>query len=215
MTTQNGLPRDEDQDPASLLPVPLDDAQAKLNQQGYSADAPEDPEDQDIPQLRLMAGNSQPVRDDDARPGDWWLPGIGVVKNPVLKLIGRKVTRELREDENINPDRPVLCWSDNGIRGMGEPGGPCRECPYARSSGGWPPCTRVTNFACLLLTDVGLGDDPLPVVLSLRRSAGREATMVLNNLFRAEALHSKVALSSRQAGSGNRTYHRVVASIQA
>lgn len=98
------------------------------------------------PVLRLAQGLTPEVQDGSAKPGQWLLTGFDPVDTVhiVPLLFARR--REYRED-----GAEIMCVSDDGITGVGDPGGDCRTCVMnqwagERGSRKPPQCTFIYSY---------------------------------------------------------------------
>lgn len=87
-----------------------------------------------IPRLRLIQASSKEAKDDLAKAGDWWIDGFDVVTEDDLVVVPLSAapTRVLFEEF---PKSEVLCRSNDGITGYGNPGGACGNCIKAQWTG--------------------------------------------------------------------------------
>lgn len=89
-----------------------------------------DQEDTVLPRLRLAQGLTSEVQDGSAKPGQWLL--LGYTPRQTLTVVPLLFTRRrVLRDSDFN----LLCASNDGVTGVGEPGGDCATCPEAQWTG--------------------------------------------------------------------------------
>lgn len=102
-------------------------------------------DDVTIPRLRLAQGLTKEVQDGNAKPGEFLLSGAPPRSEIVATVLAIAKFRRYTTSD----DGTVLCRSEDGKTGKGEPGGDCEECPLskwvnAETKGGKntpPPCS--------------------------------------------------------------------------
>jgi hypothetical protein len=103
----------------------------------------------DLPKIKVVGGRST----------DFQLADGTQVRRVVGTIVHVQRTRALFTGQR---GELPLCRSDDGVLGVGSPGGPCRTCPCAQfQNGGRPECSEYWNlvmFGC---------DDHLPSVLQV------------------------------------------------
>ena len=83
------------------------------------------------PLLRLGQGLSPEVQEGVAKPGQWLLSGFDALDSVIVVPLAFARRRELRD----NDTNSIMCSSNNGELGVGEPGGLCADCPMNKWSG--------------------------------------------------------------------------------
>lgn len=81
-----------------------------------------------IPRLRLAQGLTQEVQDGNARPGDFLLSGATPRTEVTCTVLAIAKFRRLTEDGSGD----ILCRSEDGLVGVGDPGGNCDDCPLSK-----------------------------------------------------------------------------------
>lgn len=101
-----------------------------------------------FPRIRLAQGLTAEVADGSAKMGQFLFNGYDPMDEVTLVpiMIGR--SRNKRADPN-NRDSEIVCSSNDGRVGVGNPGGDCKGCPFARF-GSDPRSGRRTAPACSL-----------------------------------------------------------------
>ena len=170
----------------------------------YSTELDED-DDFALLRLKLIQGISEEVSNGEARPGDFFIDGLGVVEPPftiIPMLLGRQ--RVFRPDDSeINPEDEIMCFSADGKTGIGEPGGQCNVCPNSQFQGRTPPlCVDIRNYICF---------DPTREVL-LKWSLSRSAISVakeINTFIKTKKIGNfAIQISSFETGQAKRKYYK-------
>lgn len=149
-TSLEGMVEDLGADEAKdLATLPATSANPAAALAGFSDDPDFGVDDTYIPRLRLGQALSREVSDGNARAGQWLLTGHDPVDKVSLVPLAFARKRELRGEE----DRQILCSSDDGVTGVGEPGGRCEVCPLSQWSGPdskrvAPPCNFFYSYVC-------------------------------------------------------------------
>lgn len=104
----------------------------------------------------------------------WEVPTISGETESVKELkgiiVGAKDSRLYFSKKYDGSNDPPDCFSDDGITGVGDPGGNCAECPLSKfGSGGERPRCAQRKLILLLRSD-----SVLPIVLNLPPSSLRE-----------------------------------------
>lgn len=81
-----------------------------------------------IPKLRLASGLTKEVADQQARMGQWLLTGHEPENTVEVVIVGVSRFRIYA----LKDEGEVLCRSDDGFTGIGNPGGNCKTCPFAQ-----------------------------------------------------------------------------------
>ncbi len=156
-------------------------------------------EDITIPRLRLAQGLTKEVQDGNAKPGEWLLTGAAPRAEIRATVQAIAKFRRLNKDE----DGTVLCRSEDGNTGVGEPGGVCEDCPMSKwinaTNGGKntpPPC----SFGYRYLLDVeGYG----MTVYEMKKTALSAAKALNGMVVRSGYGTTNIVLRS-QKGTGAR-----------
>lgn len=102
-------------------------------------------DDMFYPKLRLSQQLTAEVVAREATAGKWLLLGEQPRDEVTVVPLAMKKRRELRDKA-----RDILCSSDDGVIGVGEPGGVCAACPLsqwtAKGSAGVPRCTFIYEY---------------------------------------------------------------------
>jgi hypothetical protein len=133
-----------------------------------------------IPYLKLLGLTSPEVSNRQGQVGQWFLEGHGAVDAVEIAILGVSRFRELREDMSV-PNARTLCRSNDGVIGVGAPGGICKTCPMAQwgeknastGKGTPPPCNNGFMYQVYSLTH------GQPALLALRKS-GIDAAKTIN-----------------------------------
>lgn len=88
------------------------------------------------------------------------------VKELTGVIIGYKNTRVFFSKKYDGSNEPPDCASDDGITGVGDPGGSCEDCPLAKFTDGQRPRCASRRLVLLLLKD-----NSLPILLNLPPSS--------------------------------------------
>lgn len=136
----------------SALAVPEEDSASPM-QTMWTQDTDFEDSDLSYPRLRLAQGLTDEVQQGLAKPGNYVLTGFDPVESVTLIPIMRGMSRFRRNPEDRND---ILCTSSDAKTGVGEPGGDCRTCQFAKWSAptqpgkkGTPPqCTLSREYAC-------------------------------------------------------------------
>lgn len=132
-------------------------------------------EDIQLPYIRLAQGLTPEVTEGKARPGQWILPDGTLSETITGVVIGMRRVRAYREDQEL------LCRSLDSVMGIGDPGGPCEQCPLSQWVQGKdgknvpPKCTLSYQYL------MEYGDEEsggIGVVSMSTRSASRVAAQV-------------------------------------
>ena len=156
-------------------------------------------EDITIPRLRLAQGLTKEVQDGVAKPGEWLLSGAVPRQEIMANVIAIAKFRRLNKED----DGTVLCRSEDGNTGIGDPGGVCEDCPMSKwtnsTNGGRnapPPC----SFGYRYLLDIeGYGQ----AVYEMKKTALSAAKALNGMVVRAGYGNTRIVLRS-QKGTGAR-----------
>jgi hypothetical protein len=159
-------------------------------------------EDIYMPRLQLMQGLSKAVQEGTAVAGQWLVTGYeAAVEYTIVPLLfGRR--RELTDE-----DFTKLCISNDGLAGVGAPGGVCADCPmnqWSEDTKGKrkpPKCTFIYSYVVYVIE---LGT---PAILEFKRS-GITAGKTLNTVTAQRGLGNfGVVLKSTNQQGGRGSYY--------
>ena len=69
-------------------------------------------------------------------------------------------------------DKTMLCRSDDGRTGQGDPGGICAKCPLSQWDGRTPPkCTQQYTYLSLVCDENGDITDPMPIAVQFAKTS--------------------------------------------
>ncbi len=85
-------------------------------------------DDVTIPRLRLAQGLTKEVQDGNAKPGEFLLSGAAPRHEVTATVLAIAKFRRLTNGD----DGSVLCRSEDGYLGVGDPGGDCESCPLSK-----------------------------------------------------------------------------------
>ena len=169
---------------------------------GYTTEPEFEQGDAYVPRLRLAQGLTSEVQDGLAKPGEWLLIGHEPVGEMVIVPVAFATKRELRDDES----RDILCFSQDGKIGQGNPGGVCAECPLSQWQKGPdgsnipPACDRYFSYIVFSATHNAM------CILELRKSAIKPGR-VLNTMVKNAGLGNfAVKLGSKKKQGPQGTY---------
>ena len=157
--------------------------------------------------LGVMQAQSPQVMDEEAKRGDLFVEGIGVVKQPLIGVVWKRAFHRIfRTSANVQPSE-TFCSSPDGKVGYGDPGGECKSCEFAQWQGPKvpPQCTEVYSYL-LHLPEVG-------VIASVDlQKTGVQAAKVIDNLSLINPYGKlAVAFKTREAsGPQNSRYFKMV-----
>ena len=144
-----------------------------------------------IPRIKLVQKTSEEV--DDGVP---FLSLINSVTKEIIveggksgaeiEIIPLKYQASRLYFTPIDEGGGLLCRSDDGITGIGEPSGTCSRCSLKdfTPDGKPPSCDRLANFFCI----VRGYESPLPLVISFAKSSAKEGKKLYNILQTARAM---------------------------
>ncbi|MGE5592367.1 MAG: hypothetical protein ACM3X3_01625 [Betaproteobacteria bacterium] len=147
-----------------------------------------------IPRVRLLQSVSAEVQEGLAKPGtlknsltdEEYGEKLDFVPVLISKARLRFCVKELR------------CRSNDGITGVGDPGGSCAECSCAQwgANGEPPECAVVYNYPSIIL-DANGQSDGMPVAVSLMRTS-TPAAKRLNTMIKFDPKGSVYELSAEK-----------------
>lgn len=143
---------------------------AQIQQGGYSANVRDvlGAEDISMPYLRVAQAMSQEVGEGNATAGQITVLGSPAVDSADLVIVSVGKKRTLRDVEPNS--KTVLCSSNNGVIGMGNPGGVCDNCPMSQFVGGKAPkCVFAYTYQVFSLTHGKM------VIMDLQKTAMKAA----------------------------------------
>lgn len=158
-----------------------------------------------IPRLRLAQGLTQEVQDGNARPGEFLLSGAAPRPDVTATVMAIAKFRRLTTSDGQGD---ILCRSEDGVVGVGDPGGDCESCPLSKWVNATDGSRKNTPPACQFgykyLLDVdGYGQ----VVFEMKRTA-IPAAKALNAMVVRNGYGSTRVQIKAQKGSGTRgTYY--------
>ena len=164
-------------------------------------------DDVTIPRLRLAQGLTKEVQDGNAKPGEFLLSGAAPRAEVVATVLAIAKFRRLTTTE----EGTVLCRSEDGYVGIGDPGGDCEECPLSKwinstDKGGKntpPPC----QFGYRYLLDVdGYGQ----CVYEMKRTAIPAAKALNAMVVRFGYGKTRIALKAQKGQGARGTYYAPV-----
>jgi hypothetical protein len=164
-------------------------------------------EDVVIPRLRLMQGLSKEVQEGTAKPGEWVLTGV-----PPTDTIEATVIAVAKFRRYLDPaDGSVLCRSEDGQNGVGQPGGVCEACELSKWVNASTPGGKNTPPQCqfgyrYLLDVVGYGN----CVFEMKRSAIPAAKALNGMIVRSGYGTTKIMLRSQKSTAGKGTFYAPV-----
>lgn len=128
------------------------------------------------PFLSILQGQSKAVQQKKGQPGQFMIRNFPALDTITLIPLGLGNFREYRPDK-ASQNAPVMCSSQDGVIGHGDPGGVCEQCPLsqwgpknpATGQSTRPPCTEGVMMAALL------GEYRQPVLYPLRGGSIRIA----------------------------------------
>jgi len=156
-----------------------------------------------IPRLRLAQGLTKEVQDGNAKPGQFLLSGAEP-RSEITAVV--MAIAKFRRYTN-NDDGSVLCRSEDGYLGIGDPGGACEECPLSKwinsTVGGKntpPPC----QFGYRYLLDVeGYGQ----CVMELKRTSIPAAKALNAMVVRFGYGNTRVTFKAQKGTGARGTYY--------
>jgi hypothetical protein len=156
-------------------------------------------EDITIPRLRLAQGLTKEVQEGNAKPGQWILTGVAPREEIVATVIAVAKFQRLNNDA----DGSVLCRSEDGITGIGDPGGICKECPmnqWVNSTTGGKNTPPACQFGYRYLLDV---ENYGQCIYEMKRTA-INAAKALNGMIVRHGYGSTHVVIRAQKATGNR-----------
>lgn len=164
-------------------------------------------DDVTIPRLRLAQGLTKEVQDGNAKPGEFLLSGAPPRNEVTATVLAIAKFRRLTNGD----DGSVLCRSEDGFIGVGDPGGDCESCPLSKwvnaedkSKKNIPP---LCQFGYRYLLDVA---DYGQVVFEMKRTS-IPAAKALNAMVIRFGYGNTVVNIKAQKGTGARgTYYTPV-----
>ena len=131
-----------------------------------------------LPRLRLMQALSPAVAEETAKAGEWRLDNVEELTLPIVVIPIQQVgRRENRDDDSFD----LLCFSEDMLTGIGEPGGDCNSCPLNRWAGQRgnrtpPVCTEIQAFVVYIpkngeIAQIDLSRTSLPIAGTIETQA--------------------------------------------
>lgn len=160
-----------------------------------------------FPKLRLAQGLTAEVVERTANVGNWLLTGVepfaeGVTVIPIM--FGR--TRWKRENPD-DRDSKIACQSGDARLGIGNPGGDCKQCPFARWIPGGangknkPPACTLTYKYAVFVTGAGAIAE-----VTFQKTSETYAHLINNLVQRYGFGKFAVRLTSTQKQNGQRRW---------
>ena len=179
-------------DPETQAPVPVEGQTGGVQ---YSQDPDEEGYELRYPRLRLLQSSSPLVRQGIEHAGKYVVDNFGAFDEPEVIPLARGLSRELRLSREEDPDRPVICRSNDAKVGVGEPGGNCATCPWANNG-----CSLIHSFI------VYMADLDLPLRWDLQGS-GKYTAQDINTLIKMKGFEKfSLKLGKREAGEKDVKY---------
>ena len=144
-----------------------------------------------------------------AKAGEFRIDGLPPITSAadepiVMGVLARAKMREYRLPKEENPDRPLLCKSDDAYEGIGQPGGECRVCPMAKER-----CDFIHEFIVEVVMPEGLQ----LARWSLKRT-GEYAARRIHSYIAAKGFGGfAISVTSRKKGQRPREYFRPEVSV--
>lgn len=157
-----------------------------------------------IPRLRLAQGLTKEVQDGEAKPGEFLLTGALPRQEVTATVLAIAKFRRYTNSD----DGSVLCRSEDGQIGVGDPGGECDSCPLSKwvnSTTGGKNLPPACQFGYRYLLDIeGYGQ----CVFEMKRTA-IPAAKALNAMVVRYGYGTTRIVIRAQKGSGARgTYYQ-------
>ena len=150
-----------------------------------------------LPRIRLAQGLTPEVLEGICSAGQWLIPNQQPQSEVIGDIFGVKKQR-LLWNRNTTP-ATIVCRSDDGEIGIGEPGGNCKECPFSQWEDGNPPVCEL-RYEYLIIVD------QVPYVISLSTRSASKVISQLNLALRTKE-KVKVALRSSLTIKGQKRYY--------
>jgi len=181
--------------------VPVDEGQSNVQLANFSNHVDFASEDIVIPRIKLAQQMTSEVVEGGAQFGQWILTGYESADElTVIPLLFAR-NRSLRDDAGA-----ILCRSNDGAIGVGDPGGECNKCPMtqwkenAKGANLPPPCVFSYNYICYVVEYGALG------MMEFKRTS-MNAGKTLNTICAQRGLGNfAIKLKSSQAKSKKGTY---------
>jgi hypothetical protein len=171
------------------------------------SDTPEfDAEDTATNYLRLAQGLTAEVQDGSARPGQFVVQGFPAEED--LRVVPLQYAK-MREYRNPGDHMEQLCFSGDGVTGVGDPGGECASCPLNQ----WTPNPdkpgRNSPPACKLNYGYVFYSEQHDAAVSFRfKGRGIKAGRLLNTIVKQNGMGKVVIkLTSEQQSVGGNTFY--------
>ena len=177
------------------------EGQTSLAPVSFSTDNDDDDYEMDFPVMKILQQTSDEVKSKEGDAGQMYVDSIGVVEHPLIFVPLARGQLRIRKEDAKNIDSEIVCRSNDGYHGVGDPGGDCRTCPFARWIDDSPPdCSHIIVFLGYL------PEEDQIVRWSLQRTglpvARRINTMLKNRKMGTVAL--KIGI--RETGSNRQRY---------
>lgn len=138
--------------------VPVEESQASVQLANFSNSVNFGSEDLVIPRIKLAQQMTAEVVEGSAKFGQWILTGYDAADELTVVPLLFARNRTLRDDAGV-----ILCRSNDGLYGEGDPGGECAKCPMTQwrenASGANfpPPCVFSYNYICYVVEYGAMG----------------------------------------------------------
>lgn len=159
-----------------------------------------------FPKLRLAQGLSPEVASGDAKMGQWLFSGYDPFDSVIIVPLLFSRTRSKRVDP-ANRDSDIACESGDARIGMGDPGGNCQTCPFARwgsdpkSGQRKPPACQISYHYAVYISEVDTVGEMI-----FTRTSEATATLINNAIVRFGMGRFAMQVESiqKQGGGGRR-----------
>lgn len=136
-----------------------------------------------FPKLRLGQGLTPEVAEGNAKMGQWLFTGYEPLDSTVVIPIMFGRTRWKRKDP-ADRDSPIACQSADGKQGVGDPGGACKGCQFAKwgvrgpnGKSAPPACTITYRYVLWIVDHEAIGE------VAFQRTSESYAYLI-NNLIK-------------------------------
>lgn len=169
-----------------------------------------------IPRVRLAQGLTAEVQEGMAKTGDWLMMGIEPQTSLIIVPLSMAKQQEFRHTDT----GLTQCYSNDAITGIGDPGGPCADCPLNKwgprgdNGRGTPPlCMFRYAYMVYVYTD----KDGVITPIGPGMFEAKKSSIQLGKVINSFAMMHKgwgnfaVRLTSRKVEDGQKKYARPVA----
>jgi len=147
-----------------------------------------DRDDITVPRLVILQGLSPEVTQGLGRPGEFYVKGLeqNVGKGPVEFIVLMRNKSRIRW-QDLKFGGGILCRSIDAKQGVGDPGGPCEQCPHSVWNGqDKPACDVYQNLIVVLKNE----KEWMPMAISGNRTK-LKAIKNLNSMLMVELAKSR------------------------